>query len=414
MANSGLEGWGALGHTLAGGNAPDSAIAEAQGMSLGANTQAAIEKAHGEQQKQHAIAQLNDPEYQNQMGLTSEQGTRMGLMVAAGRNPDEAAQMMAKDRETKARSAIMDPATSAANRYSAGASIDPGILAHPWENLGDGMIGNAQNPDTGIQQTPVSKSIAAAHNAEAQLHTAEATTPEKFHPQTSMMLANNPAGADDMAWALHNGYTVPSPRQGGMQIASALRKQDEANQTTGGGFTIQDQKAAVKSFAPGGTNGQQLQFVDRATGHLRIYDQLVDALHNGDVQAGNSAMAALKNEFGSAAPANINTAAPFIIGEIMRSMAGANAGTLEERQPLIKELGTAQAPNQAHTNANTLRMMVREQALALQNQYRHTGRGDFTNGALQAQNAKDLNLKELQQGKADAAPASEADPLGIR
>jgi len=224
-----------------------------------------------------------------------------------------------------------------------------------------------------------------------------------------------PQGADDMAWALHNGYTVPSPRQGGQQVATALRAQDAANNTVGGGFGVQDQKAAVKSFAPGGTNSQQLQFVDRATGHLRIYDQLTDALGNGpnSMQAGNSAMNALKEEFGSAAPTNIKTAAPFIVGEIMRSMAGANAGTQEERGPLVQQLGTAQSSDQAHTNANTLRMMVREQALALQNQYAHTGRHDFTTGGgLQPQNAKDLNLTE-RPGAPPAAGASITPPDDI-
>jgi hypothetical protein len=172
---------------------------------------------------------------------------------------------------------------------------------------------------------------------------------------------------------------------------------------TGGGFNLQNQKQAVKAFSPGGgpnSPGQQVQFVNRAGGHLAVYDQLVDALNNGDVQVKNKAMNALKTEFGNAAPTNIDTAAPFVVGEVMRAMAGANAGTLNERSPLEAKLGNTASPDQAHQAAGVLRSMVREQALALQQQYKQTGKHDFTSAQLRPEIASALNIQED-----NAAPA---------
>jgi hypothetical protein len=158
----------------------------------------------------------------------------------------------------------------------------------------------------------------------------------------------------------------------------------------------QDFTGAQRSInsAAGGTMANKTQALNNVVGHLGLYDQMYSALQQGDMQAINTASAAWKKQFGSAAPINLQTAAQIIGPELTKIMTQSNAGTGDERASFGQTAGNlANSPDQTHQAIDTLRQMLGRQAADMALQYHGaTGRTDFASRYLQPDVAQALHL----------------------
>jgi hypothetical protein len=164
-------GFGQLGALLAGGNEPSRALAEAEGQSLGANTENAIAQANSriaENKQRAGLADkvggyVKDP---NEAGALSS-------IILSGYNPEQFMQAHAGAQRYGSAETIAQPDTpeNHAARVAAAQSIDPQSL------------GNALNPANeahiGAETTQLIPAQAAAQQAAAQHSNAQAKLAEE-------------------------------------------------------------------------------------------------------------------------------------------------------------------------------------------------------------------------------------------
>lgn len=187
-------GFKALGSFLGGGNAPNAAIAEAQGEQLGASTQDSIAQAILRQQEAEgraasgpaftallkareanvrapapppgiALPPGQDPGPVPQTSTAEQLGDVLGAAARGHINPDEQFKGLGEDLKNRAGEQILSPSTSPEQTERALLVRDataPGLQY----NLGEGQVGNKLYPSASIA-TPVSESVAAKNQAEA-------------------------------------------------------------------------------------------------------------------------------------------------------------------------------------------------------------------------------------------------------
>jgi hypothetical protein len=206
------------------------------------------------------------------------------------------------------------------------------------------------------------------------------------------------SGAADLATRESNGEDIANP---GFDTAIE----------NGQDFTAAGR--ALSGFA-GGPLGNQTRAINNLVGHLKLYDNMVAALENGDLQIVNSAATAWKKAFGSPAPTDLQAAGSIIGPELAKVMTNSTAGTGEERQNFLQTAGSlSNAPQQTHSAINTLRSMMGRQAADLALQYHGaTGRGDFAGRYLQPDVATYLEL-DPHTTQAPGAPPPAAPTVQI-
>jgi hypothetical protein len=85
-----------------------------------------------------------------------------------------------------------------------------------------------------------------------------------------------------------------------------------------GTASVHEQQGGMVAFSPKGDQGKTLQSIDTTTGHIMHLDQLSKALQNGDAKAINSASNWFRDQFGIAAPNNLNAVKSFVIPEVLK------------------------------------------------------------------------------------------------
>lgn len=134
--------------------------------------------------------------------------------------------------------------------------------------------------------------------------------------------------------------------------------------------------AALRSFG----NGKQADTVrsfNVAYNHADVLNSLVDALHNKDFQAFNSAQQRFAQEFGSAAPTNFEAVKGIFADEVNKAAVG-GAGALGDREQLRDNISRAASPEQLKGAIDVYKTLIMGQMQGMQKQYEEsTGRKDF-------------------------------------
>lgn len=423
-------GWAQLGSALAGGGVLPAQLAEAQGESLGANTQNAIAEAQLRYQKQKGREDFAT--VAPDLAAASTDPVKLGNVLAAaarGEIPAEMlAQTVAQNQRNSSYNTIINPETpdEIVARHLAAQGKESGLL----RETGQGQTQNILHPEQGVTTTPLGDALAAMHSAqtqnqlsEANLHTQQATHPEKFRilpPQPGA----EPGVADgsqphqnDATLKLIASGDLPAPAPGSrgwlmlggdeaMQRVNYLAQHPEAAAAPGGGpapegFHGQTYKTSER-FTNDAAGNRTDEAINRVAGHINTVKDIAAALGNSDVRVANAARARFQTEFGYALPGQADLAAQVLGTEIIKSMTNQGVGTGPERQALEGKFSSATTPAQIAGNLQTAIDLVKKQARARNQHATASGVKDYYGKHLTPETRALLQLGD-QEPK--AAPA---------
>lgn len=206
-------------------------------------------------------------------------------------------------------------------------------------------------------------------------------------------MPRSPATAAFMKWQSENPNASAADYQ---QMAGKI------SQTVAGGRAL-----------GGGQDGAGILAANAASQHLKVYEDLAQAMNNGDVQAINSAKNRWQQEFGTAAPTNAEFANQIVGPELVKAIV-AGGGTGAERQEMEKALSTNKSWEQASGLAATAKRLMGGQLAARQKKFTFNGLGstdDFRKGL--EPEAQSI-LDQFGGSGASALPNSPTLPTGAK
>lgn len=309
----------------------------------------------------------------------------------------------------------------------AGAFADPSMVAR----LGGGTSGAPQLP-AGTLQPPVATNAPAGTPAGSPSGTATLGAPS-FAPNPSA--TPNPTGIPQGASPVSTlaGDAAPSFYQRSPTQQALIQKVADYDMTpaeafgrSGGmksmamaalaqdfpGYDSKDYQTLVKvkrDYSPGGNMGQQINAINRMGAHLQLYDEMTDALNNGNIQSLNSLVNKAKTEFGDANITNLKQVQDAVGTELAKSLKGAGVVDAQGQQEWQKSFSSSASPAQMKGAADTAVKLVAGQAGALEDGYKAAFKkgilADRINPAVQATlvkhdpaMAKILGAKPASQG----------------
>lgn len=138
----------------------------------------------------------------------------------------------------------------------------------------------------------------------------------------------------------------------------------------------QNRMAVMKAFNTG-KESQAVKSFGVGISHLNTLEGLAGALGNGDAPAINKVANAWKEQTGSTAPTNFDTAKQIVGDEIIKAVVGAQ-GALGDRDKAQAVLDKAKTFDQLKGVIHTYKLLMNGQLGGLKNQYEvGTGRDDF-------------------------------------
>lgn len=132
-----------------------------------------------------------------------------------------------------------------------------------------------------------------------------------------------------------------------------------------GSVGVAEQKAGELAFGPKGAQGQALQNIDTATGHLAHLQSLIGAMNNGDSRALNAASNWFTTQFGGAAPNNFDTVKSVAIPEVLKVAKGAGIINEQEERQLQAVADRAGSPAQLNGFISQFQHIMGSRAEAL-------------------------------------------------
>lgn len=180
-----------------------------------------------------------------------------------------------------------------------------------------------------------------------------------YSPQGAGKIASgsvprSPATAAFMKWQSENPNATAADYQ---QMAGKI------SQTVAGGRAL-----------GGGQDGAGILAANAVSQHIKVYEDLAQAMNNGDVQAINSAKNRWQQEFGTAAPTNAAFANQIIGPELVKAII-AGGGTGAERDEMEKALSTNKSWEQAAGLSATAKRLLGGQLAARQKKFTFNGLG---------------------------------------
>jgi hypothetical protein len=132
--------------------------------------------------------------------------------------------------------------------------------------------------------------------------------------------------------------------------------------------------AGMAKFMTSGKGGQTINAYNTANDHLDLLGKAMDALQNGDVQGLNQLNNSFKQQFGQAAPTNVNAVKAMLAGELanVAKVTGATDPEIEEQK---KNINRAASPAQIKGFIDTNHDLMDQKAYELYQQYQTGMRG---------------------------------------
>lgn len=126
---------------------------------------------------------------------------------------------------------------------------------------------------------------------------------------------------------------------------------------------------SMSAFGAGGKEGDQIRFIQNASGHLETLHDLATALQNNNVPLINRLFQKIGIETGAAAPTNFETAKQLVANEIVRSVTNAGSGGEGDREEAAAQLRRAASPSQIYGAIDVYRRLLRTQIGNFRQQY---------------------------------------------
>ena len=153
----------------------------------------------------------------------------------------------------------------------------------------------------------------------------------------------------EYAQGLISGMPVTNiPTKGGLRgqalYAASLIDPEYYKKNIGGQADTANVKNAEKMFTTG-LYGQNLTSVRTVGQHIDLYADLVNSLHNGNVQTANAAAQKLAKEFGVSGPQTAESIAHIVGPEVSKAVIG-NLSSAGERNEFSNMFSSAKSPEQ--------------------------------------------------------------------
>ena len=215
--------------------------------------------------------------------------------------------------------------------------------------------------------------------------------------------------------------TLRAPRSAISEIISDYKKEHPsatADELTQYMADVHGIDKTVSAFAIG-KQGDIARSLNVAVSHLSTFDQMVDAVNNGDMRAFNALANHLVSDIeGQPAPNNLDLAAKIVSDEIAKAVIGAG-GTGGERESLQANFSKDKSPETLHSAAQSAREFMGGQLGGLRDQYKHgTKRADFNDQFLSEETKAalgvDKSAKEPKEKDKFEKGKTYKDPEGNR
>jgi hypothetical protein len=213
------DGYRQLGATLAGGGALPAAYAEAQGESLGANTQAAIALAQERLAKNDALRRIGDvtPTFASADQDPQKLGAALALAAQAGVKPEELTAGVHGNQLNNSYATIVNPETPDAivARHLAAEGKETGIIR---PTAAGEAATNILHPEQGVTTTPLGQALipAKAGLMQAQADAAHGTA--DLHHAQAALPGGGGKGPTPYQWASNEDGT-PKLDENGNRVA---------------------------------------------------------------------------------------------------------------------------------------------------------------------------------------------------
>lgn len=213
-----MAGFEDLGAALA-GNSSGNALSYAKGLSLGANTEVALQTARDRAQKNTALDKLEST--MSGFGITDPaQAAAFATSARAGIDPGQfpGARLKMQEADTRHRIAT-DPAVDDTAMQRLLSSLAPGPV-QTYESAGEGMVTNRLHPELGVNTTPLGDALVGQRNAAAALDTEKRTNPAAFRAPAA---AGGPRLSAGFIWGPpdEDGNPTQIPIKGGPKDPNA-------------------------------------------------------------------------------------------------------------------------------------------------------------------------------------------------
>ena len=376
-----FSGYNVLGHALAGGNAPNAALMEAQGESLGANTENAIAEANARIARNKALA---DPALADKLtalaGGNPQLGTALhGLLQAGVVDPDKIMQAIGQNQKNAATATIANPSTTDEAAARANLARDPNTAGLIRPTAAGEAFTNVLHPDQGLQTSPLGQALIPAKvedlNAKAALNRKIVKDPTLFHPNP-MQGSTDPEFQMKLKYLMDNGYIdqahVTRWNTNPGVVNAAYEQATNGQNFNPGGTAHESMAAAEKSFGPGGKNGERIRAGIALSSHFKALSDLADAQSASDMPAAQKAYTFLTGQAGSDFP-SMNREASAFVGRELDGFLSAGNPTLQghtDAQALVNpnDLGATQL----HSNVALGKKLMGGQFAALKQTYAST------------------------------------------
>lgn len=231
----------------------------------------------------------------------------------------------------------------------------------------------------GPQQVPpevLSQAWQAVHAPQVMMAGSTVSLPADASPQDKMDAIKK---SDPRAYMIAN-YRMPPPSGFGSNNPNMRQLYDDVF-TANPNYSApryNEINRAVTAFGVG-KQGDAVKSFNVGIMHLDTFQELAQALHNGDVSAFNAIRQEFATQFGKDAPTNFDIAKQFIASEITKAVIGAgSSGALTDREELQKNILNARSWGQLAGGIQTYKQFMAGQLKGLSQQYKSaTGLDNF-------------------------------------
>jgi hypothetical protein len=135
---------------------------------------------------------------------------------------------------------------------------------------------------------------------------------------------------------------------------------------------------AMSKYMTSGKGGENINYFNTATEHLKLLGEAADALNNGDIQAVNKYGNAFATATGEEAPTDFETVKAAVAGELSKTFAGKSA-TESEIAQINQAIYSAESPAQLHGAINQALLLMQGKLVGMRKQWESgmTGRPAF-------------------------------------
>ena len=135
--------------------------------------------------------------------------------------------------------------------------------------------------------------------------------------------------------------------------------------------------SSARAFGAGGKAGLTLNSFNVVAQHLKVLNDAIDALDNGNVRVLNSVQQRFKAELGISAPVTFDFVKQLVGDEILKAVMGSGAGGVSDRQDIQTAFAKASSPAQLKSVVKAAVALIGGQVAGLKLTYNSLGMAEI-------------------------------------